>query len=127
MLGAKFAGGTAVGAEGHLPVLGKFMEFQWPERLVLRGDHGSCRKQSMSEIACDDELAKARGGIDRGQSACNFIGIDETGSFEIRGQDLRGKGRLSHPVRACDEDQGGHGGDGSNVDFAFEHEICGAS
>ena len=44
MLGAKFAGGTAVGAKGHLPVLGKFVELQGLERLVLRGDHGLCRK-----------------------------------------------------------------------------------
>ena len=44
MLGAKFAGGTTVGAEGHLPVLGKFVELQGLERLVLRGDHGLCRK-----------------------------------------------------------------------------------
>ena len=62
MLGAKFAGSTAVGAEGRLPVLGKFVELQGSERLVVRGDHGSCRNQSTSEIAWDDELAKARGG-----------------------------------------------------------------
>ena len=62
MLGTQLAGGPVVGAEGHLPVLGKFVELQGPERLVLRGDHGSCRNQSTSEIAWDDELAKARGG-----------------------------------------------------------------